>query len=232
MMALLAAAGGVEPSAGLVMPALVAAAVAACITLMIEFAAKPALEVRKERILRRHRARLDLADTLAKVASCLSKLFVYDSLDPAGQFPRFVHDIPEIPTERLEQLNRLLDEADHYLRRAEVGAAVRGYTWGRLGYIQTMAKLYKKTDDETADWRIDFLLPARDELEYSADLLKTPRHRILKRYRLTKYIRTHQRLQPLSERRQLAALRRASETGDGQETVTDAGDGHGAAAGE
>ena len=44
-----------------VVPALVAASVA----LLVEYAAKPALEARKERLLRKHRALWELRDALA-----------------------------------------------------------------------------------------------------------------------------------------------------------------------
>jgi hypothetical protein len=94
------------------------ASVAAGVTLGIEYAAKPWLEARKQRILTRHQLRTDVLDTLRLAHSNIGMIEDFitgsdgpDAADSAGARAVFRADLPRLRNEVIEQAFRLVQQA-------------------------------------------------------------------------------------------------------------------------
>ncbi|SDD15691.1 hypothetical protein [Glycomyces harbinensis] len=97
--------------------ALIAASVSAAVTLLIEWAAKPQLEARKERILERDRALREIA-TIAQTERHRSMDVELDRQDRTSPFRDWDADLPGLPEEdspygQFRRLRSVVEPASH-----------------------------------------------------------------------------------------------------------------------
>ena len=161
--------------------------VAAVTTLLIEYAAKPRLEVRKDRILEQHRAEREVRRTLDHAEYLRGRL---EAIRDAGSaYP--LEDVPaQVATEYAATTEKLRDLAAHVNLRPKTvddlltTACARSWAFGVLVMRASAEEARKPNAD--LDEVIGLLV----------ELLETPRFRVLKRRAL---IRQAVRFSPTDE---------------------------------